>query len=114
MENEVNNNEKNVIEQKATISNASIEKKENNAKDILSVSNSAYFLIAFSLFFVLLNKFIALLAPNNLVFALFFFLSFSLAFIAFIIAIYNKIKNKQEKIDLSIILSMFAIAITMF
>jgi len=66
-----------------------------------------------SLFFVLLNKFIALLTGNAVVYAIFFFISFGLAFSAFLIDLLGKLKNKEEKLDFSIVLTIFAMIISL-
>lgn len=70
-----------------------------------------YILIVASLLFVFINRFVQALSPNKIVYAVFFFLSFLLAFSAFVLTIINKLKfNKDDKFQ--IILSMFAIIVS--
>jgi len=89
------------------------EKQENNNvfKEFFTFKNLTYILVVLSIFFVLLNKLIAVLTGNAVVYAIFFFISFCLAFSAFLIDLLNKIKNKEEKLDLSMVLIIFAMLI---
>ncbi len=87
--------------------------KNNNFKAFFTMKNLVYMLVVTSIFFALLNKFIALLAGNAVVYAIFFFISFGLAFSAFLIDLLSKLKNKEEKLDFSIVLTIFAMIISL-
>lgn len=105
MENEIQNNEEKVVAQNAT-------NKESCAKTLFSAKNLSYLLVIASLCFAFLNKFIAYLAHDSVVYAIFFFISFGLALSAFIIDLICKINKHETKFDFSMILSMFAMAIS--
>lgn len=120
MENEIydnnDNNEKIVnAQENNSVEQKKCEQKETfDAKAMFSVAYLPYVFVVISMFMVMLNKFILALALNTVVYAIFFFISFGLGLTAFIISLLNRLKSKEEKINLAIILSLFAMLISLF
>ena len=92
----------------------------NDDEEIVDIKNTSkqinitllnYILIVASLFFVFVNRFVQILSPNNVVYAVFFFISFGCALGAFVLTLINKLKfNIDNKFQM--ILSMFAIVVS--
>lgn len=89
------------------------ENKSGNKNELFSQKNLPIWLVIASLGFVMLNKFITLLAQSTVVYAIFFMLSFGLALSAFIIDIITKLTKHEVKFDFTLLLSMFAIIVAL-